>query len=279
MTTKLPAIGSSTDLWPSSLGLIGAGAMGRALLCGLTDLHPGLAERVRICDAVAGAAEAAASEVGGAVASLAEAASADVVVVAVKPKDAGVVLDAVASAGDGIVLSVVAGWTLDAIGAHVGLRPVVRTMPNLAVRHGTGVVGLCERNVDQVQHDQIDALLSPLGTLVRIDEALFPVVTALAGSGPGLVAVVAEGLEEGGVACGLSRPDARAIVQAVLAGTASLLAGGEDPAEVRQRVSSPGGTTIEGVAVLERGAVRAHLQDAVRAASVRASALAPGGPS
>ncbi|MEW6581683.1 MAG: pyrroline-5-carboxylate reductase dimerization domain-containing protein, partial [Actinomycetota bacterium] len=87
------------------------------------------------------------------------------------------------------------------------------------------------------------------------------------------LALVAEALEEGGVLTGLARPQARAMVQALLAGTASLLADGTDPAALRQRVSSPGGATVEGVAVLERGSVRARLADAVRAAAARAAEL------
>ena len=84
---------------------------------------------------------------------------------------------------------------------------------------------------------------------------------------------MAEGLEEGGVAAGLGRPQARELTAAVLAGTAALLADGTDPALLRQRVSSPAGATIAGLAVLERGAVRAHVADAVLAAARRASEL------
>jgi pyrroline-5-carboxylate reductase len=109
-------------------------------------------------------------------------------------------------------------------------------------------------------------------------EGFFPRIvmaepTALAGSGPGLVAVVAEGLEEGAVAAGLSRGQAREMVAAVLGGKAPLLADRTDPALLRPRVSSPAGTTIAGVAVLERGAVRAHIADAVLAAAERAAAI------
>ena len=75
------------------------------------------------------------------------------------------------------------------------------------------------------------------------------------------------------MAAGLTRPQAREMVPAVLAGTAALLADGTDPAVVRQRVSSPGGTTISGLSVMERGAVRAHVADAVRAAARRAEEL------
>jgi pyrroline-5-carboxylate reductase len=106
-----------------------------------------------------------------------------------------------------------------------------------------------------------------------LPESLFDAATGLAGCGPGFIALVAEALEEGGVGVGLTRPQARSMTRALLAGTASLLAEGADPAALRQRVSSPAGATIEGIAVLERGAVRAHLADAVRAATKRSSEL------
>lgn len=265
--------------WPASVGLIGAGAMGAALLAGIARTRAPLGPRMVCCDEVPAAASAAAEAVGGRVAPLGEAAGCELVIVAVKPKDMPAVLAEVAEARhvDGVVLSVAAGWTLEALSQALGGGAVVRTMPNLAVRHGSGVVGLAASGCTEETRRAIVDLLRPLGALVEVGEELFPAVTALAGSGPGLVAVVAEGLEEGAVACGLSRPDARAIVQAVLAGTGALLADGGDPAALRQRVSSPGGTTLEGVAVLERGAVRAHLADAVRAAAARASAMARGG--
>ena len=115
--------------------------------------------------------------------------------------------------------------------------------------------------------------LAGWGAGVELANTAATTATALAGSGPGLVAVVAEGLEEGAVAAGLSRAQAREMVAAVLAGTAALLSDGTDPATLRQRVSSPAGTTIAGIAVLERGAVRAHVADAVQAAARRAQEI------
>jgi pyrroline-5-carboxylate reductase len=146
-------------------------------------------------------------------------------------------------------------------------------MPNLAVRHGAGLVSVAVRGLPPDREQALMALLGSLGRVTVLPERLFPQATALAGSGPGFVALVAEALEEGAVAAGLTRPQAREMVQAVLAGTAAMLADGTDPAVLRQMVSSPAGTTIEGIAVLERGAVRAHLADAVRAAAARAAAL------
>jgi len=150
---------------------------------------------------------------------------------------------------------------------------VVRAMPNLAVRHGAGVVAVARHGVDDERWALVSRLLEPLGAVVELPERLFPAATALAGSGPGLMALVAEGLEDGAVAAGLGRAQARRMVAGVIAGTAALLGDGDDPAALRQRVSSPAGTTVEGLAVLERGAVRGHMADAVRAAARRAGEL------
>jgi pyrroline-5-carboxylate reductase len=218
---------------------------------------------------------AAVADCGGRPAAFDEAAAADLVVVAVKPKDAADAFAAMAGAAgrDATVLSVIAGWELDRLAAALPGAGLIRTMPNLAVRHGAGIVVVATRGLDEAREEAALALLRPLGAVVPLPESLFAAATALAGSGPGLVAVVAEGLEEGAVAAGLTRGQAREMVQAVLAGTAALLEDGTDPALLRQRVSSPGGTTIAGVAVLERGAVRAHVADAVRAAAERAGGL------
>lgn len=261
--------------WPASIGLVGAGAMGRALVAGLVRGRPDVAGTLAITDAVPAAVEATVADAGGRPATLAEAAAADLVCVAVKPKDAPDALAAVAAGlrPGAVILSVVAGWDLDRLAAAAPGAAIVRTMPNLAVRHGAGIVAVASRGLDERRDADVRALLAPLGAVVPLPESLFAAATALAGSGPGLVAVVAEGLEEGAVAAGLTRAQAREMVAAVLGGTAALLADGTDPAVLRQRVSSPAGTTIAGVAVLERGAVRAHVADAVQAAARRAAEL------
>jgi len=264
--------------WPAGVGVIGAGAMGRALAAGLVRARPALADGLRFADALPHAAAGAAAEVGGRAAEPAEAGAADLVCLAVKPKDVEAALGAVrpAMSGQAVLLSVVMGASLDRLAAAAPGVPIVRTMPNLAVRSGSGVVAVAARGLGPEREAEVVDLLGGLGTVVPLSEALFGAATAVVGSGPGFVALVAEGLEEGAVAVGLSRADARAMVRAVLAGTASLLDDDGDPAALRQRVTSPAGSTAEGLARLERGAVRAHLADAVRAAAARA-ADEPGG--
>lgn len=270
--TREPASGAFA---PASVGLVGAGAMGRAMLAGLVAGHPHLGPVSHVADAMRSAERAGAQEVGGRVATVAEAANCDLVILAVKPKDVDAALRAMApSLRPGtVVLSVAAGWDLARLRAHAADAVLVRTMPNLAVRHGAGLVALAADGLDGAGIAAMAAFLGPLGEVVPLPESLFPAATALAGSGPGLVAVVAEALEEGGVRAGLGREQARAMARAVLAGTASLLADGTDPASLRQRVSSPAGTTIAGIAVMERGAVRAHVADAVAEAARRAAEL------
>lgn len=230
-------------------------------------------ERILV-DAVPDAASRAADDLGGHVGSIADAAACDLVVLAVKPKDAPAALTALAGMGAGsLLVSVVAGLDLDRLRSAVPDAPLARTMPNLAVAHGAGLVAVATRDASDELQAALRHVLTPLGTLVDLPEQLIGPATALVGSGPGFVALVAEGLEDGAVAVGFPRDEARRMVQAVLAGSAALLADGTDPADLRQRVSSPAGTTIEGIAVLERGGVRGHVADAVRAAARRAAEL------
>jgi pyrroline-5-carboxylate reductase len=261
--------------WPRTIGVMGCGAMGRAMAVGLIRDRPDLAPGLVLVDAVAEAAEDAATETGGRTGQVGDLAGCDVIVLAVKPKDAEVALTEIGSrlAGDTVVLSVVAGWGIDRIRALVPAAGIARTMPNLAVRHGAGLVAIATRDIAPAAQPAFTALLDPLGAVIEMPEHLIGPATALVGSGPGFIALVAEGLEDGAVAIGFPRSQARSMVQAVLAGSAALLADGTDPADLRQRVSSPAGTTIEGIGVLERGSVRAHVADAVRAAARRASEL------
>jgi len=210
------------------------------------------------------------------VGSVAQAAACELVVLAVKPKDAAEALAELAPhvGADTVVVSVVAGWDMARLRAAAPGVVVVRTMPNLAVRFGAGLVALVTDGVDAARREALERTLAPLGEVVPLPESLFPAATALAGSGPGLMALIVEAFEDGGVASGLTRDQARAMARAVLAGTAALLSDEDaDPAALRQQVSSPAGTTIAGLMVLERGSVRAHVADAIVAAARRAAEL------
>lgn len=252
---------------------MGAGAMGSAFAAGLAAHGP--EARFLVSDVLPANATALAREIGGAAVAVERAAECDLVCVAVKPADADAALTELSEhlAPSTVVLSVAAGLTLERIRGRIAGSPLVRTMPNLAVRHGTGIIAWAHDGLDIDRERDVAHLLGSLGTAVELPERLFGAATALAGSGPGFAAYVAEGLEEGGVSAGLSRSQARDLVRAVFAGTASLLDGDGDPAALRERVSSPGGTTLAGLGVLDESGVRERLAEAVLAAARRADEL------
>ena len=251
--------------------------MGRALAVGMGRGRPEVAGRLLIADAVPAAVEAAVADTGGRPATIAEAGG-------VRPglrrrQAQGRRRRArrrwpPPSAPARVVLSVIAGWDLDRLSAAAPGCPLVRTMPNLAVRHGAGIVAVATRGVDEARAAGVADLLAPLGAVVHLPETLFPAATALAGSGPGLVAVVAEGLEEGAVAAGLGRAQAREMVAAVLAGTAALLSDGTDPAAAAPARQLAGGhdDRRRGRARARRGA-RPHGRRGARGRPPRRGAL------
>lgn len=202
-----PADGSGPVDLPARVGVLGTGAMGAAMAVGLARAVP--SPDLVLVDAVPQAAAAAS---GGRVGTMEDLAGVDLLIVAVKPKDAPEAVGALAvSLPPGVVVaSVVAGLTLERLAALAPGRPVVRLMPNLAVRHGDGLVVLAARPEDAEAAGALTTGLGVLGTVVPLGEQHFDAATALAGSGPGLVALIAEALEEGGVGCGLSRAEARA---------------------------------------------------------------------
>ncbi len=250
-----------------AIGVVGVGAMGGAMAAGLAP-HA----RVVVEDLMPGRAEEVAAQHG---VQAGDAAACDIVVMAVKPQDLAEVLEDVVPRmrADAVLASVAAGWPTERLAAAAPGHPVVRLMPNLAVSYGAGVVAMASRGLDADGEARVRALLGPLGAVVVLDEDLFGVATAIGGSGPGFIAYLAAALERAGVEQGLPEAEARAMVQGVLAGTAALLAGGVDPAELQARVTSPGGTTAAGVAAMDAAGAADAVAAAVRAAAARAAEL------
>lgn len=209
--------------------------------------------------------------------------AADLLLVAVKPQDMPPLLaDLSASLRPGTPLvSTAAGVTLARLREACGdPLPLFRIMPNLAVSVGEGVVALAaeERPADAeavAGHlAALRALFACLGVVEILPERYFDVVTAVTGSGPGFLAVVLEALEDGAVRAGLPRRVARSFVRQTAVGTGRLLqADAGSAAALKDRVSSPGGTTIAGLAVLEDRGVRGALLRAVEAAADRGRQL------
>jgi pyrroline-5-carboxylate reductase len=210
-------------------------------------------------------------------------------VVAVKPQVMRAVAEAladIAQTQQPLVISVAAGITSQQLEHWLGGRlPIVRAMPNTPAMVGAGATGLfATAQVSALQRRWADDLLKATGLTVWIeDEALMDAVTALSGSGPAYVFLLAEAMQAAGEAQGLPAEAARALAVQTLAGAAQMLAeSGESAALLRQRVTSPGGTTQAALDSFEAGGFRALVAEAIAAATQRgrdlSAAFEPAGP-
>ena len=224
-------------------------------------------------------ARALAETHGVRLASPAEAASqADLLIVAVKPADVPAALrDLAGDLRDGaVVVSVAAGVTTDSLEQLLAAgTPVVRAMPNTPALVGAGVTAICPgRHASPDQVEVVERLLRAIGSVVRVPESQIDAVTAVSGSGPAYVFLVVEALVEAGVRVGLPRDLSTRLALGTLAGSAAMLTQtGEHPAVLRERVTSPGGTTAAALHELERHGLRAAFLDAVVANRDRAGEL------
>ena len=207
-----------------------------------------------------------------------EAASwADVVVLAVKPQTLdGVVRDLAPALAGKLVLSIAAGVTIERLAKLVprGMR-IVRALPNTPVLVREGVSALSfGAGVTESDQQLARRLFEAVGRTVVVEERLMDAVTGLSGSGPAYVFLAIEALADGGVKMGLPRTVADLLAAQTLLGAAKLvLETGEHPAKLKDRVASPGGTTIAGLHCLEKGGLRAALIAAVEAAANRSVEL------
>jgi len=202
----------------------------------------------------------------------------DIIILAVKPNIYGKVLLEIKDCLEEshILVSIAAGITVDFIRQIIGGRcKVVRTMPNTPALVGEGMTALCtnhDLSLDELK--EIKEILRALGKVEEVPENLMDAVTAVSGSGPAYVAMFIEAMADGGVLAGLPRDLAyRMAIQTVL-GTAKLLSqSGKHPGELKDMVSSPGGTTIEAVRQLEKQGFRGAIIEAVNACMLKAKSL------
>jgi pyrroline-5-carboxylate reductase len=202
---------------------------------------------------------------------------ADVVVLAVKPQTLPTVLNELGQAlAHALVISIVAGVTIRAIGEQVaGAMRVVRAMPNVPalVREGMTALALGSA-VSEDDSRLARTLFDVVGRVVLVEERLMDAVTGLSGSGPAYIFQAIEALADGGVMMGLPRQTAELLAAQTVLGAARLvLESGVHPAQLKDRVASPGGTTIAGLHQLEQGGFRATLMAAVEAATIRSKEL------
>ena len=257
------------------LTIVGGGRMGEALLAGLLAAGWAPVGELAVVEKVEGRRRELEERFPGLVVS-AEPAASDGAVVAVKPDDVEAACRAVAAAGTPLVLSIAAGVPLASLERWLGSGVrAVRAMPNTPALVGAGasaIAGGSAATADDLAW--AEALLSAVGTVVRVPEHLLDAVTGLSGSGPAYVFLVAEALIEAGVLAGLPRPTASALAVQTLLGSARLLAeSGQGPEALRAAVTSPGGTTAAGLRALEARAVRAAFLEAVSAATGRSKEL------
>jgi pyrroline-5-carboxylate reductase len=266
-----------TPAAPDAIAMIGGGRMALALAEGFTRAGLVAAGEIVVADPAAAAREQFAARVPGArfAADGAEAAAAaPLVFLAVKPQQAAAACREIAPT----LVSVVAGLTTAALAALAGTRQIVRVMPNTPCLVGRGVSAVCRTpEVPAAVAARVLALLGAVGHVHEVDESLLDAVTGLSGSGPGFLALVAEALAAGGVEAGLPEDLALALAVETLAGTGALLEETrEHPAVVRDRVTSPGGTTLAGLTTLRDRGVPEALVAAVVAATARARELGRG---
>jgi pyrroline-5-carboxylate reductase len=207
---------------------------------------------------------------------------ASIVIIAVKPQDIegllGDIADAIAPGQ--AVLSIAAAIPTALIERHLGdAVPVVRAMPNAPVTVHEGMAGVAAgAHAGEEQLALAEEVLGSVGRSVRVDEDHMDAVTAVSGSGPAYFALLAESMIEAGILLGLSREVATDLVVQTMLGTAKLLRDEKmHPVELREMVTSPGGTTISAIRELEQAGVRAAFLNAIQAAMKRSRELAQGG--
>jgi pyrroline-5-carboxylate reductase len=260
------------------LGVIGCGKMGTALVRGAIEAGVVAAADVLGTDVIAAACESFSAQTGArTTTNLTELlAESEVLLLCTKPHDIFAALADFMMGEERLLVSIAAGITLADLEKHAprSVR-VARTMPNTPALVGKGAAAYCmgSRCVSG-DEEVVRGLLGAVGLAVSVPERLMDAVTGLSGSGPAYVYLMIEALADGGVRAGLSRADSLRLAAQTVSGAAEMvLRTGEHPAVLKDMVTSPGGTTIAGLAVLEQRNVRSALIDAVTAASARSTEL------
>ncbi|HET7555804.1 MAG TPA: pyrroline-5-carboxylate reductase [Gaiellaceae bacterium] len=265
------------------VAILGAGTIGESLLRGL--LSGGWREPGEIVATVRD--EERARELAGrhgievTLDNAAAAAGAALVVIAVKPQDFDALLGEIGGVltPEQTVLSVAAAIPTAAIESRIAEAvPVVRAMPNRPATVHEAISGICAGAHAGEEHLRLaEEALGHLGAVVQVPERYMDAVTAVSGSGPAYLALLAEAMIEAGILLGLSREISTRLVVQTMLGTARLLRDeGIHPVELREQVTSPGGTTIRAIRELERAGVRAAFLNAIQAAMERSRELAAG---
>jgi len=261
------------------IALIGAGQMAEALLRGL--LTSGIASPEHLFATDPSEERrmhmAQAFEIRTGLDNREAASWANVVVLAVKPQTLQAVLAELGPFLSGrLVVSIAAGVPIAQLAAHLpaGTR-IARVMPNAPAMVGEGMAAITFSSaVTPQDRGLVLGMFESVGKVVVVEERLMDAVTGLSGSGPAYVFIAIEALADAGVKMGLTRPVAETLAARTMLGAArTVLETGEHPGRLKDRVASPGGTTIAGLHQLEQGKLRATLMAAVKAATMRAEEM------
>ena len=263
------------------IAFVGSGNMGSAMI-GAAVERLGIATGQMVASDVDAARGAALRERYGIQTTTANAAAvegADLVVLAVKPQVLPAVLGDLGGQipAQAAVLSIVAGATLGTLVEGLCHRAVIRAMPNTPAQIGAGMtVWIAAAETSAPQREQVQALLQAMGEEIEVhEEKYLDMATAVSGSGPAYVFLFMESMVEAAVYLGFSRPVARQLVLQTVTGAARYAAeSGRDLAELRNMVTSPGGTTAEALYAMERGRLRATVLEGIRAAYEKSQRLA-----
>lgn len=265
------------------IAILGGGKLGEALISGIVSSGFREAGEVAVTDVRAERLSELALRYGVVTTSShADAiAGAGIVVLAVKPQDFPALLAQIGPllGTHQTVVSVAAGITTAGIEAGIAPGvPVVRAMPNLPATVHQGMAGICAgTNAGEANLAAAEAVLGSVGSVVRVAEKHLDAVTALSGSGPAYFALVAESMIEAGVMLGLARDTVTELVVQTMVGTGALLRDEKiHPVELREMVTSPGGTTIAALRELESAGLRTAFFNAIQAATNRSRELAGG---
>jgi len=266
-----------------TIAILGAGKMGEALIAGLVSSGWRTPDQIVAGDRRPERLAEVASRFGVRTTdSTVEAiAGAELVVIAVKPQDMEVLLTEIGGhlTPAQTVLSIAAAIPTATIERHLAAGvPVVRAMPNAPATVHEGMAGIAPGAHAGEEHlRKAEELLAHVGRTVRVSEPYLDAVTAVSGSGPAYFALLAESMIEAGLLLGLSREISTELVVQTMFGTAKLLRDERmHPVELRETVTSPGGTTIAAIRELEQAGVRAAFLNAIQAAMTRAKELARG---
>ncbi|MCL6526121.1 pyrroline-5-carboxylate reductase [Meiothermus granaticius] len=254
------------------LALVGVGKMGRSILEGILRVGVLAKEEIGVYDTPPRTAEIA-QEYGVIALRLEDLRQAERVLIGVQPKDIAALAPQITHPNTGY-LSIMAGISTAVLSRGLGTRRVVRAMPNLAATIGKSSTALTgPREAEEAGDLEFArALFATVGDVYDLPERLFDAFTGMSASAPAYIAVVAEALADGGVKQGIPRAQALRLAADVLIATGELLRK-KHPGVLKDEVSSPGGTTIYGLAALEARGLRAALVEAVEAATLRGHQL------